>query len=122
MALNSHVRGITDAFTLLGWSSMNGLAGRKPRFRVKASGISIYRRSRCGAVAFKDSLVGVIGRSGVLLADENQFVDRIARQVAVNDGTHHQLVQRNRPFVIVEKRRVGGVATGGDTHQRLPRR
>jgi hypothetical protein len=55
-------------------------------------------------------------------ADGDQLVDRVPRQVAVNDGGHHHLVQRDRAFVIIEERRVGGVATGGYAHQGLPRR
>jgi hypothetical protein len=54
-------------------------------------------------------------------ADGDQLVDRIPRQVAVNDRGHHQLVQGDRAFMIIEERRVGGVATGGYAHQALPR-
>ena len=56
------------------------------------------------------------------LADRHQLVDRVPGKVAVDDGRHHQFVQRDRALVVVKERDVGSIASGGDAHQRLPRR
>ncbi len=49
-------------------------------------------------------------------ADRHQLVDRVPGQIAVHDRRHHQLVQVDGTAVVVEKRDVGGIATGGDAH------
>jgi len=109
---------------LLGWSSTNGSGTRDAavpgcEFPDKPAGSSNQAVAQLlqWQAGCRDHPVG-----RPFSTDGNQLVDRILGQVAVNDGGHHQLVQRNRAFVIIEERGVGGVTTGGYAHQGLPRR
>src|SRR6201999_1647715 len=54
------------------------------------------------------------------LSDRHQLVYRIYGKVAVHDRGHRQFVQGDRAPVVVQEGDVGGVAPGGDPHQRLP--
>src|SRR5580693_3052865 len=54
------------------------------------------------------------------LSDRHQLVDRVYGKVAVHDRRHRQLVQGDRAPVVVQEGDIGGVAPGGNAHQRLP--
>src|SRR5271157_2535730 len=53
-------------------------------------------------------------------ADRHRLVDRVYGKIAVYDRRHRQLVQDDRTPMVVQEGDVGGVAPGGNAHQRLP--
>src|SRR6202022_2079684 len=48
-----------------------------------------------------------------VLTDRHQLVDRVPGQVAIDNRSHHQLVQRDRTPVVVKESDVGSIAPGG---------
>ena len=54
--------------------------------------------------------------------DRHQLFDRVPGKVTVDAHCHLQLVQCDRTLVVVQERNIRGIASGGDAHQRLPRR
>jgi hypothetical protein len=50
------------------------------------------------------------------LADRHQLVDRVCRQIPVDERHHLHFGQLDCALVVVEERDVGGITPGGDAH------